>query len=607
MRRHKHLALAASALVTGLTLAACGGGSSTTSSAPPPANTGSATPGGSSSSPATTTSGAGFNAANTGVVNPSTTKGGTLTFAESSTPDSFDPGNTYYAWTWNFSRLYATPLVTYKSCPGSCGLQLVPGLATGLGTASADGLVWTYHLKHGIKFEDGTPVTSQDVKYAVERTYDRAVLGNGPSYFPTLLADPTYPGPYKDRAKNINGLTSVTTPDAYTIQFHLLKPFPDFNYVAAIPQTAPVPPAKDTGTNYQLHPLSTGPYMFQSYSLNKQAVLVDNPNWTQSMDTEARQLVDKVVINLNVNADDIDNRLLAGDIDIDAAGTGVQAAARAKVLSSPALMKDSDDALSGFLWFAYLNTKVAPLDNVACRQAIEFAANKTDQQTAFGGPYAGGAIASTVMPPNIVGYQKFDMYNAVSQPTGDLTDAKKALATCGHPNGFSTTLAYRSDRPKEVQAAQSLQAALQRVGINVTLKGFPSGSYYSDFAGSPNYVHTHNMGIDMGGWAADWPDGFGFLDEIANGNAIVSSGNTNIEELNDPVVNNLFTSATSPKLTPTQEAAVWPQIDHQIMKDAAILPEVYAKSLLYRNPAVTNVYVQGYYGMYNYAVLGVTS
>jgi peptide/nickel transport system substrate-binding protein len=592
MRRRRTLVVATCAVLAGLGLAACSSGTSSSGSG------GSTT--GSSSSPS-------FNAALSGIVNPSTTKGGTLTFAMSSTPDSFDPGNTYYDWTWNISRLWATPLVTYKSCPGSCGLQLTPGIATSLGTVSDNGLVWTYHLKQGLKFEDGTPVTSTDVKYAVERTYDRSVLANGPTYFPTLLADPTYPGPYKDRSKNIMGLTSVTTPDPYTIQFHLQHPFPDFNYVAAIPQTAPVPPDKDTGSNYQLHPISTGPYMFQSYQLNTGATLVDNPNWTQNEDPQAKQLASKVVIDLNVNADDIDNRLMAGDVDIDAAGTGVQAAARAKILSSPTLMKNADDALSGFLWFAYINTKVAPLNNLACRQAVEYAADKTNQQTAYGGPYAGGAIASTVMPPNIIGYKSFDLYNALSQPSGDLTAAKAALTACGHPNGFTTGLAYRSDRPKEVQAAQSLQAALARVGINLQLHGYPSGTYYTDFAGAPNYVHQHDLGLDMGGWAADWPDGYGFLDEISNGNSIAPSGNTNIEELNDPVVNNLFASAASATITPAQETAIWPKIDMQIMKDAGILPEVYAKSLLYRNPAVTNVYVQDYYGMYNYAVLGVST
>jgi peptide/nickel transport system substrate-binding protein len=581
--------VAACAVLIGLTLAACASGSSGSGGSPGPV----------------TGTNESYGAGITSVVNSSSATGGTLTFAESSTPDSFDPGNTYFAWVWDFSRLYATPLVTYRSCPGNCGQQLVPGTATSLGQVSDNGLVWTYHLKHGLKFEDGTPVTAEDVKYAVERTYDRSVLANGPTYFPVLLADPSYPGPYKDRAKNLMGLTSVTTPDAYTIQFHLQHPFPDFNYVVAIPQTAPVPPDKDTGSNYQLHPLSTGPYMFESYQPGKQAVLVRNPNWTPNEDTQARQLVSKIVINLNVNADEIDSGLMSGAIDIDAGGAGVQAAARAEILSNPSLRKDADDALSGFLYFAYINTKVPPLNNLACRQAIEYAADKTDQQTAYGGPQVGGQIASTVVPPNILGYSQFDLYDALSDPAGNLAKAKAALDACGQPNGFTVGLGYRSDRPTDVAAAQSLQAALGRVGINVQLHGFPSGTYYTGFAGSPSYVQRHDLGIDLGGWAADWPDGYGFLDELTNGNAISSSGNVNIEQLNDPVINKLFTEAASPTLTQAQETAIWPKIDLQVMKDAGILPEVYAKSLLYRNPAVTNVYVEDEYGMYNYAVLGV--
>jgi peptide/nickel transport system substrate-binding protein len=237
--------------------------------------------------------------------------------------------------------------------------------------------------------------------------------------------------------------------------------------------------------------------------------------------------------------------------------------------------------------------------------AIEYAANKTELQTAYGGPVAGGAIASTVLLPNQVGYQKFDLYNALSQPTGDLTKAKSELAACGHPSGFSTGAAYRSDRPKEVQAAQALQSALSRVGITLQLHGYPSGTYYTNFAGAPKYVHQNGLGLDIGGWAADWPDGFGMLDEIANGNTIAPTGNTNIEELNDPTVNNLFNQANLPATSASQRATIWGQIDHQIMSDAGILPEVYAKSLIYRSPNLTNVYIQPYYGMYNYAVLGV--
>ena len=559
----------------------------------------------SGSSTTTTTTGAvSFNAGISGVVNASTHKGGTLTFDNSSTPDSFDPGNTYYAWVLNFDRLFAMPMFTYKSCPGSCGLQLVPDLATDMGTVSSDGLTWTFHIQSNVKFENGTVVTSQDVKYAIERTYDRTVLANGPTYYQVLLTDPKYPGPYKDKA-NPMALTAIDTPDATTLVFHLQSPFPDLPYVLAFPSSAPVLPSADTGSNYQLHPLSTGPYMFKSYTLNKQLILVPNPNWNPATDPNAAQLASQIIVNLNVNQADIDNRLLHGDIQVDSAGTGMAAAGRAQVLASPTAKANADNPVNGFARFIYISTKVAPLNNIHCREAVEYAANKTTMQTAWGGPIAGGQIGSTVMVPVILGYQSFDDYNALSQPNGDTTDAKTQLAACGHPNGFTTNLAYRSDRPTETAAVTALQASLASVGINVTLKGFPAGSYYTDFAGAPAYVHAHDLGLAAGGWGADWPNGFGFLDSLVAGNTIAPTGNTNISELNDPVINNLFTQSS--KLSGAARTAIWSQIDKQTMKDAAILPMVYQKVVLYRPTNLTNVYVQAYYGMYNYAVMGVSS
>jgi peptide/nickel transport system substrate-binding protein len=544
-----------------------------------------------------------FNAGITSVVNPSTHKGGTLTYDLSNTPDSTDPGNTYYAFMLNFDRLYAMPMFTYKSCPGSCGLQLVPDLATDMGTTSDNGLTWTFHIQPDVKFENGTVVTAADVKYAIERTYDRSVLANGPTYYQVLLTDPKYPGPYKD--KSSTGLTAIDTPNATTLVFHLVSPFPDLPDVLAFPNTAPVLPSADTGSNYQLHPLSTGPYMFKSYTLNKQLILVPNPNWNPATDPNAKQLASQIIVNMNVNQADIDNRLLHGDIQVDLAGTGMAAAGRAQVLANPTLKANSDNPVNGFARFIYINTKVAPLNNLHCREAVEYAANKVTMQTAWGGPVAGGAIASTVMPPNIIGYKSFDYYNALSQPTGDLSAAKQQLAMCGQPNGFSTSMAYRSDRPTEVAAVTALQASLATAGIKVTLKGYPSGSYYTDFAGSPAYVHSHGLGLAAGGWGADWPNGFGFLDELVAGNTIAPTGNTNIAEENNPVVNNLFTESS--KLSGAARTAVWSQIDEQVMKDAVILPMVYQKVLLYRPSNLTNVYVQAYYGMYNYAVLGVSS
>jgi peptide/nickel transport system substrate-binding protein len=581
MARRGVFALAAVGTVGALALAAC---SSSSTPTPPPS---------------------GFNKAVTSVVNPSTAKGGTITFDNSSAPDSTDAGNTYYAFNLNFTRLYATPLTTYKSCPGQCGAGVVPALATSLGTATDSNKVWTFHIKPNVKFEDGTTVTSQDVKYAVERTFDRSVLPNGPSYFATLLAGNAakYPGQFKNRSKNLMGLTSVTTPDATTVVFHLNQPFADFNYVVAFPQTAPVPPDKDTGANYQNHPLSTGPYKFSSYQLNKQYVLVPNPMWNPSWDPQVKQLASKVIVNLNVNANDIDNRLMAGDIQVDQAGSGVQAAARAKILSNPSLKANSDDPVNGFMWFYYINSKVPPLNNVHCRMAVEYAANKTNLQTAYGGPY-GGSIASTAMPPTVLGYKSFDLYHALSKPGGDIAAAKQQLAMCGQPNGFTTNIAYRSDRPREVASSQALQASLSAVGIKTTLKGYTAANYFGTFAGVPTYVHSHDLGLLAGGWGPDWPDFYGWGWALFDGKAIVPAGNANIGELNDPQVNKWFSEMEAAS-SQAQRNTISQQIDMQVMKDAVLLPAVYSKALLYRGTGLTNVNVNSYYGMYNYGTLGV--
>jgi len=240
---------------------------------------------------------------------------------------------------------------------------------------------------------------------------------------------------------------------------------------------------------------------------------------------------------------------------------------------------------------------------VHCRRAVEYAADKTAFQTAFGGPLAGGDIASTVLPPTLTGYRRFDLYHALTQPRGDLASARQELAACGQPDGFTTTLAYRADSPQQTAAATAEQQALSRAGINLALQGYSSRTF-DDLVSTPAYVHGHDLGLAINGWAADWPDGFGFLYYLTAGPPIRPAGNSNIEELNDPVVNNLFTTALATSNTAGRNA-IWSQIDRQVMADAVILPGVYGRTLLYRNPHLTNVYVHQYYAGYDYANLGL--
>ncbi|SEF95772.1 peptide/nickel transport system substrate-binding protein [Actinacidiphila yanglinensis] len=538
----------------------------------------------------------------TSIVNASTKKGGTVTADHSSGPDSLDPGNTYYGWVQDFSRLYARTLLTFKPAAGKAGLTVVPDLATGLGTASPDAKTWTYHLRTGVKFQDGTPVTSKDVKYAIERSnFAPDVMSNGPVYFKSYLADDTkYQGPYKD--KSANGLASIETPDAQTIVFHLAKPFADFDYLATFSQTAPVEQSKDTGATYVQHIQSTGPYKFASYSEGKGATLVRNPEWNKATDPIRTALPDKYVLKFNINQRTIDNDLLSNNLTVDLQGTGVEAETQSKILGNKSRLDHTDDAIAGATSYMALNLHVAPFDNVNCRKAVQYAVDKKSVVDAEGGAVKGD-VASTLLPPSVNGYTKFDDYPTAGN-AGDVTKAKAALAACGKPNGFTTTLTARSDRQPEVDGATAIQAALKKVGITVNIKTFPSDKYFSNYAGVPDYVHSHDVGMMMMAWGADWPTGYGFLDQIVDGSAIKPSGGNNLMELNDPQINQALASAIS-NTDAAARTKAWGDIDKMVMANASVVPLIYRKNLLYRPDSATNVTVtQAYLGMYDFLLMG---
>jgi peptide/nickel transport system substrate-binding protein len=456
-------------------------------------------------------------------------------------------------------------------------------------------------LRPGLKYSDGTPITSKDVKYAIERSnYARDVLSNGPTYFAANLVDNKIPykGPYKDKT---GGLDSIETPDDTTIVFHLTAPFADFDYLTSNPQTAPVPQAKDKGADYVKSIVSSGSYMFKSYDPNTGAVLVKNPNWSASSDPIRKQYADEIDIKFNQDQTGIDQDLLAGNLTGDIAGAGVAADSQASIMSDPEKKKNADDALSGALAYVAMSSKVPPLNNVKCRIAVEYAIDKVSVQNALGGPIRGD-IASTVLPPNVIGYKKYDDYPTPNN-SGDTAKAKQALQECGHPSGFSIGLAARGDRPNEVAAATSIKESLSKVGIKVNLQRYPSGKYFSNYAGAPAFVHSHNLGLMMMAWAADWPTGYGFLYSIADGKAIIASGNSNLSETNDPQINSMLDSAIQNTDTSAREKA-WGDIDKAMMDQAAIVPLVYRKDLLYRPSTATNVFVTQAYGMYEYLLIG---
>ncbi|MGW6568706.1 ABC transporter substrate-binding protein [Streptomyces sp. NPDC054975] len=547
------------------------------------------------------TGAAGFNAAVNKVANPSDKKGGELKFIGSQEADSWDPQRGYYGFVWDFARYYTRQLVTFKAEPGAASTELVPDLATDAGKVSPDGLTYTFTLKDGVTWEDGKPITSKDIKYGIERIWAQDVISGGPIYLQQVL-DPKmeYKGPYKDTTPDKLGLKAIETPDDKTIIFKLPVANGDFLQMLAMPAASPVRQDKDTKAQYGLKPFSSGPYKWQSYTPNKSMLLVRNDKWDAKTDTVRKALPDKISVKFTTNADDMDNRLIEGEYDLDINATGVGAAARAKVLQQH--KGNADNPQTGFIRYAVFPQTV--IDNVECRKAIIYAADSKSLQTARGGPQAGGDIATNMLPPAIKGADpKADPYGKLAGKP-DIAKAKEALAKCGKPNGFKTTIAVRNNKKIEIATAESLQQSLKAVGIDAQIDQF-DGAQTSGIIGSPKVVKDKGYGIIIMGWGADFPSGQGFLQPLVDGRFILQSGNNNFSELNDPAVNKLFDDALK-ETDPVKAGELYKQINTKVSDAAVYLPFTHEKNIIWRSSRLTNVYTaDAYNGRYDYASLGV--
>ena len=539
------------------------------------------------------------------IVDESDKKGGTLKFGIAGEwAETVDPGETYYGYSWDMLRNYARTLVMFKTEPGNAGLELTPDLATDLGKPSDGGKTWTYTLQQGLKYEDGSEITAQDVKYAVLRNTDKKTFPNGYTYMEDTLAFPKgWDGPY--RTPNMNTDSAIETPDKYTIVFHLKQPFSGFDYMAQLPATAPVPKAKDTGAKYKNHVSSSGPYMFKgNFNPTTGFTLVRNPNWDAATDPNRKALPDEMTVKLNMAPDDVDNQVIAGTLDVDAKGSGVQPAALTKVLQDDALQARADNPVTARLNYTSIMGTVKPLDNIECRKAIMYGMNPTSYQNAYGGKFAGGEIATTLMPPVIAGQEDFDLYDVKENPTGQPEKAKEALEKCGQPDGFEINMGFRDARPQEKATAEAFQEALAKIGIKVTPRALPDSDYFDTSCGLPSFVVKNNLGLCTNSWGADWNDGFGFLSQIVDERVIRETGGSSNMSVRIPEVTTLIDQAMVEQDEATRNE-IWADIDKKVMEEAFIYPGVHAKAVLLRGKNATNVFVQESLGYYDYTAMGV--
>ena len=571
--------LAVVAAVGALVLAACGGGSEEAS-------------GGAS-----------------GGANGEPTKGGTinvLTLSEQF--NHLDPQRNYTGVDLAFASGYLNRTLTqYKYAPGPDGVTLVPDMATDTGTSNEDATQWSFTLRDGVSFEDGTPVTCADIKYGVSRTFATDVITDGPGYALTMLDIPTnedgtsvYKGPYVTEGNDVAAFDKAITcsEDGKTITFNLNQSVGDFNYAVTLTAFSPVPQAKDTGEKYDDAVVSTGPYKISEYTKGQKLVLVRNENWNPDSDPIRKAYPDQIVVSFAIDAAAIDQRLIAdaGEDQTAVPIAGMQPENLATVFGSddPRFADRSVDANDPYVRYMVINTQKVP--NLKQRIAIAVAVNRAEILQIRGGDFAGTMADGSISPTLGAAYQPTgmwtDMFGKEIPATGDPEYAKQLITESGEA---MPKLVYQfPNNPVDEKMAASYQASLAKAGIEVTLQPIEPGEYYS-IVMDPAKAE----GLMRSGWAADWPNASTVIPPLfGKGEAF------NLGLVDDAAFDAKIAEAKA-MTDATAQAAKWAELNKEAMTQAWIVPTVFGKTQYLWGSKVGGAFMWDAYGAIPYGNLWV--
>ena len=516
--------------------------------------------------------------------------GGTLTILTSATTIDLDPAKSENLAITTLG-LVERRLTTWDVSTGA-DAKVVPDLATDTGTPSADGTTWTFTLKDGLKYADGSAITTADIKYGIERSFADELSG-GLGYHKTLLVGGAdYTGPYSG-----SELASVETPDVKTIIFHLTSSYGDWPWIASMPAFAPVPVAQDDPATYGQKPAASGPYQVDSLVQGTALTLSRNPNWSADTDTVRTAGPESVVFKMSQD-DSITAQTLIADNGAAKTSFGASylgAAQLALVNQNPAAKARLATSEAGPLSFLAMNTQRGALTDLRVRQAIEYAVDKRAYLIASGGEAAGEA-ATTLITPGIAGREDFDLYQAGAD--GDIDKAKALLADAGVSSGLTLTFLVKNDAASLAQA-QALQQGIQRAGITVTLKPEDENSFYTDATGA-----DANYDLVLYRWQPDFPSANSNIQPLFASSEIGNGGN-NVARYSNAEVDALISQATA-ELDPAAAQALWVQADKRILADASVVPLAYAKQSFLSGSNVQNFFIAPFPAYPNYLTLSLT-
>ncbi|HET9027384.1 MAG TPA: ABC transporter substrate-binding protein [Trueperaceae bacterium] len=409
---------------------------------------------------------------------------------------------------------------------------------------SDDGLTYTFYLRPGVTFHDGTPVNAE----AVEFSFARQIDPNHPFH-------DTGEFPYAEFT--LGNISQIEVLDEMTVRLTLDETFAPFLANLAMHAAAIVSPTAvmEHGRDFSEHPVGTGPYRFVSWRRGVEVVLERNPDyWRGSPQVE--KLIFRPIVEDQARL----AALEAGEVDL---------AVNLPPDDLPRLRANKNftfaEQAGMHTWYVVFNVTKKPFDDARVRQAMAFA---VDRQAIVDAILGGtGVLAKNFLPPVVWGYTE-----DVAEYSFDPERAKALLAEAGYPNGFDVEFwvpESGSGMQQSVAMGTVIQDYLSRVGVRVTIQQFEWGTYLDRVIVPVENADAVPAMFEMS-WIGDNGDPDNFLYILLSGDQFPNAG-FNLGYYSNEQVDDLLRRART-SLNETERLALYTEAQQLIMADMPVMP-----------------------------------
>jgi ABC-type transport system substrate-binding protein/DNA-binding SARP family transcriptional activator len=510
-------------------------------------------------------------------------RGGTLTEVSKYLPGP-DPVQAYGSPGMPALATVYDGLVAFRKTDGALGATLVPDLAAMLPRPADGGTTYTFTLRRGIRYSNGTPVRASDFRRGIQRELS---FGEVPDYYEGILgARACHRNPRRcDLHAGI-----VTNDAAGTVTFHLDQADPDFLYKLALVLAAPAPPGAP-GHLVDRAPFlpGTGPYMISQYRPNASLTLVRNPRFRQwSYAAQPAGYPNVIRFERMTDPGQQQSAVAAGRADLVDISLNGQPS-RPLAVRYPTRIHSSLKLGTSFL---FLNTRQPPFTSLKARQALNYAIDRTRIIQLFGYGSTQAAPACQILPAGSPSYQPYCPYTTGAKDGAwhgpDLATAVRLAHESGTTHVPVTVWKIRGQ-----PVGAYLVHVLRQLGYRATVRNVSEGQFFATASNSSRKVQ-----IGLSGWGADFPTASNFFRPMLSCRAFnqnpASTGN--LAEFCDPHADELADEAQAAQQTdPAAARKLWASVDRIVTDQAPWVPLLTQAATVFVSARVGNCLVSPYY------------